>query len=387
MSLFTSIKSLCFHFSLLCVVSIFVVSAGCLDESSHWNERGVELTELGNYDAAIIAFDKALELNPKNPYAYKNRGDTLFEIGKYTDAVKSYDNALAIYPQYPEAWNERGRSLIEIHRYGDAIKSFENALDVDLNYHSAWYGMGYALNRIGRYDDAIESYDKYLTVYPRSYGAWNNRGVSLENLKMYNDALASYDRAIEIDPYYTLAINNKARIEKTLGSSSISKNTPTPTPTPAPVYPPPTSLSDILSFNDVFVYKDYREINDISIRLRNIEYANRIDTLTPQSGYTYLLVSIQVTHRGSRSENSWEQTIVSPSRHSFRLHGMGQSFSPISTSSITSYGEMYDQVNLYRGENKQGWIVFSIPQRILSSDLYLKVELSKPYGDVYWKLK
>lgn len=172
-------------------------------------------------------------------------------------------------------------------------------------------------------------------------------------------------------------------------SSNYQAPTPTPTPrqTPrpasqtTPVHTPSTSLSNTLSFNDIYQYTD-RNGNDISIRLRQTSYANTIDTQTAPQGYKYQLISVQVTHRGSRSENTWDQRIITPSTHQFEIIGEGQRFNPINFGTQTSRGQMYTHLSLDRGENTQGWLVFSVPQSFSTSNYYLQYNS----GEACWKL-
>jgi tetratricopeptide (TPR) repeat protein len=38
-----------------------------------WNNKGVVLAKLGNYNEALNAFDKAIEIDPKSSLAWKNK--------------------------------------------------------------------------------------------------------------------------------------------------------------------------------------------------------------------------------------------------------------------------------------------------------------------------
>ena len=61
------------------------------DETA-WYNKGVALYESGNYEEAIKAYDKALEINPEYADAWYNRGIALYELGR-----KSYDKAREIH--------------------------------------------------------------------------------------------------------------------------------------------------------------------------------------------------------------------------------------------------------------------------------------------------
>jgi tetratricopeptide (TPR) repeat protein len=53
------------------------------------------------YNDQILAFDRAIEIEPKNDEAWFNKGFALGGIGKYDEAIAAFDQVSAINPQYP----------------------------------------------------------------------------------------------------------------------------------------------------------------------------------------------------------------------------------------------------------------------------------------------
>lgn len=51
-----------------------------------WRSKGVAFGEQGNYDEALKAFDKAIEINPLDAKAWYNKGITLKSLGRTTEA-------------------------------------------------------------------------------------------------------------------------------------------------------------------------------------------------------------------------------------------------------------------------------------------------------------
>lgn len=52
------------------------------------------LLELNRYDEALVAFDKAKELQPKDPYVWANRGYALDKLGRTQEARNSINKAV-----------------------------------------------------------------------------------------------------------------------------------------------------------------------------------------------------------------------------------------------------------------------------------------------------
>ena len=76
-----------------------------------WFIRGAELGILGRHTEALASFDKAIAINPDDPYAWNFRGVALHELGRYTEAVASYNKAIAINPDYSEVKQNRKMAL------------------------------------------------------------------------------------------------------------------------------------------------------------------------------------------------------------------------------------------------------------------------------------
>ncbi len=56
---------------------------------------------------AIMAFTKAIEINPNYAEAYHERGLAYDAIGEYDRAISDYNKAIEINPKYEKAYNHR----------------------------------------------------------------------------------------------------------------------------------------------------------------------------------------------------------------------------------------------------------------------------------------
>lgn len=71
--------------------------------SGPWVNIGVAHKELGNVEKAKSAFEKALTINPKNPYALNQLAILKREEGAFEVAENLYRQALTTYPDYKNA--------------------------------------------------------------------------------------------------------------------------------------------------------------------------------------------------------------------------------------------------------------------------------------------
>ena len=63
--------------------------------NTHYN-IGWSYSELEDYDKALIHFNKAIEIKPKEGYFYVDKGDTLLELGKEEEACSNYLKSLEL---------------------------------------------------------------------------------------------------------------------------------------------------------------------------------------------------------------------------------------------------------------------------------------------------
>ena len=73
--------------------------------------KGNELFDEGKYEEAIRAYDKSLEIDPRDTAVYYNKGNSLYALRQFDDAIKWYDKALELDPKYVDALNKQRISI------------------------------------------------------------------------------------------------------------------------------------------------------------------------------------------------------------------------------------------------------------------------------------
>ncbi len=64
-----------------------------------WYNKGVAIGKLNKSDEALIAYDKAIEINPQNSDAWYNKAVILNKLSKSAEAINAYEKAIEINPQ------------------------------------------------------------------------------------------------------------------------------------------------------------------------------------------------------------------------------------------------------------------------------------------------
>jgi tetratricopeptide (TPR) repeat protein len=91
---------------------------------------GLATAQLGNHQAAIGYYERALALTPNSAEALCCIGVALRRQDKLIDAIPYYEKALRLRPDYAEAHAELGNALYRTGQTSEAIPHLEQALQL-----------------------------------------------------------------------------------------------------------------------------------------------------------------------------------------------------------------------------------------------------------------
>ncbi len=180
---------------------------------AHYN-LAITFKALGQLDAAVSSYELSLAINPNNAIAHNNLGNVLKELGQLDAAVSSYQRALAINPDYVEAHSNLGTTLRDLGQLDAAVSSFERALAINPDYVEAHSNLGATLRDLGQLDAAVSCCERALAIRPDYSLAHNNLGDTLRDLGQLNAAVSSYERALAINPNNAITHNNLGNVLK-----------------------------------------------------------------------------------------------------------------------------------------------------------------------------
>ena len=135
-------------------------------EAAVHNNRGIAYQDEGNYDLAIEAFTKAIELNPDFAKAYANRAVIYQCKGLFDRAIADHTKALELKSDHPEPYNNRGAAYGEQGDYDRAIADHTRAIELNPNLPEAYNNRGVAHYKKSDYNRAIEDYTQAIQLKP-----------------------------------------------------------------------------------------------------------------------------------------------------------------------------------------------------------------------------
>ncbi len=177
------------------------------------------------YDKAFADCEKAIELDPRNSDAYWVRGEAYYEGKKDKEkALADFNQAIALNPQNVEARKHRA------YFYDLNLKDYENAIAdytaVIKNKNADVYDKADAYScRGGIYEQqgnlisAIENFTKALEMRENSLD-YRSRGDCYKKQGDYKQAVVDYTKAIELSPEVFLTYFHRSEAYRLLGNTT-----------------------------------------------------------------------------------------------------------------------------------------------------------------------
>jgi tetratricopeptide (TPR) repeat protein len=136
-----------------------------MEQAETWFERASEKEgDPAHWEEAIEAYRRVVEIDPSYAAAWNNLGLLLHRMGQYDEAQASYAQAL----QQDENCCQAAYNLGSLHEdRGDvelAIRQYRLALELAPDYADAHFNLAAALSRAGRGADAVRHWQRYVEL-------------------------------------------------------------------------------------------------------------------------------------------------------------------------------------------------------------------------------
>ena len=164
------------------------------------NNRGYVYVSKGEYEQAILEYNKVIEFDSGFTKAYNDRGNTYAKKGEFEQAILEYNKAIEIEPRYAMAYFNRGVIYAKKGEFNRAILDYTKAIEIDPRFAEAYYNRGRTYEDKGEDNRAILDFTKAIEINPKDAYAYTHRGSCYYKKDDYNRAILDFTKAIEIDP-------------------------------------------------------------------------------------------------------------------------------------------------------------------------------------------
>lgn len=98
--------------------------------AAEFKAKGNAHLQKKEFDAAIEAYTRAIELEPSDHIFYSNRSAAYLSLGEAFKALEDADACVGLAPSWPKGYSRRGAALHSLKRYNDAANAYEAGLKI-----------------------------------------------------------------------------------------------------------------------------------------------------------------------------------------------------------------------------------------------------------------
>jgi len=155
---------------------------------------------------AIQMFKKAIQKDENYAFAYAGLADGYSQLYMFFDrntenlekALVASQKALELDPELAEAHSSRGLALAQNNQFEEAVKQFETAIQLNPKLYDAYYEYGRACRVQGKHDQAVKLFEKATQVEPENYHSAHFLVDAYRDLNMENEMQKANQRALEV---------------------------------------------------------------------------------------------------------------------------------------------------------------------------------------------
>ncbi len=175
------------------------------------NNLGNSYDDIGNMDSALLALERAVEINPTLSESLVNLGNIYLTKGQVTDAINQYQAALKINPNDAKTHNNLGNAYVQRDWLNYAVSEYHQSIRLDPKFTDAYKNLAIVYCKQGRFQQAIVRLRQAIALEPRDAECYSQLGSVFDQMGNYEQAIAQYKRASKIDPklaeaYYGLGL-------------------------------------------------------------------------------------------------------------------------------------------------------------------------------------
>lgn len=186
-----------------------------------YNNRGLALSDGGNYDEALKDFNKAIELDPLFYEAYANRGTVFEKTGRFNEALADFEKSISLNPYY-KIYFARAIVFEKQGLFEKARLDYHRAVAMNPAFFEGFVRLGIIYGRLGSFEKAIENFNEAIKINPNYPWAYGNRGFAFFLTGHYEAALEDLNTAIRLNSRFTEAYTNRGKVYLKTGNNRLA---------------------------------------------------------------------------------------------------------------------------------------------------------------------
>ncbi len=166
------------------------------DDLAQIHDRlGVNYNNKGDYEKAVEAFKKLVEIN-RTPASCFKLGVASDNNGDFQGAIEALRTAISMDKEYLKAYYKLAEVYARVENFGEAIRFLTQATEIDPKNDETQYRLGNVHSARGSYDQAIAAFNKVLKSNPSFPGIYQSLGIAYEQKGDQPKALEFFKKSI-----------------------------------------------------------------------------------------------------------------------------------------------------------------------------------------------
>jgi len=154
----------------------------------------------GRTDEAIANFERTLQLLPENVKALLNLAEIHYTRGERQKAFDYYQRAAKVVPRLALVQVNLGTLAMEMNRLDTAEAALREALALGEKRPTLHFNLGVIAEQRGQRAEAAREYRAEVSLHPQAYKAWVNLGLLERQAGRASAALEAFERAAGAKP-------------------------------------------------------------------------------------------------------------------------------------------------------------------------------------------
>jgi tetratricopeptide (TPR) repeat protein len=169
-------------------------------ESQFWAGQGVVLHSTKDFAGAVSAYQKALEFNTYNTFAWNNLAIAYNDQGDHAKAIEVCRQAIELKPKNSTGYAILGDIYRQVGQFEDAKDCYQNATRLEPKSALNWINLGDVFCDQRRNKEALRAYLKASRLTPGDATVWKKIGDVYTNMNRLSEAKKTYKKALSLAP-------------------------------------------------------------------------------------------------------------------------------------------------------------------------------------------
>ncbi len=176
-----------------------------------FNNLGNSYNKIGDTKQAMLALERAIEINPTLAESHVNLGNIYLMKDRINDAINEYEEALEIDPRNAKVHNNLGNAYTRQDRLSNAIYQYTRSIELEPNFTEAYKNLANVYCGQERFGLAATQLKQAMTQEPEEPNLYKQLGDVYGRMGEYENGILQYQKALVIkrdfaEAYYGMAV-------------------------------------------------------------------------------------------------------------------------------------------------------------------------------------